>query len=313
MKRFLCKCLLLALIITFVLVVAGQAYKHTNAYLNLERTEETDKYQDLPETVEFAVFGNSHGRDAFPFCLEYENAFNFSMSSQTPQYDWMLMREFQTRFSSKAIIVINIDYISFYFNELEEEFESKQERYYRILSPQNIVDVDFPHWLLQRVSPVLTTSVQSVAAAFVKPEELINTDGVDHQLSPDEIETEQERILRDHVGVAERSFPNVNPTMWDAYCSMLKLCRENDWHAVLVTPPVPEDYNACFPEGFYEEFCRRAEMLSAQFDVPWLDYSHDPEFEQEYSYFKNIDHLNLAGARVFNEKFWGDLENIGLK
>ena len=311
MRRFLCKCLLLTLIVSGVLVAAGQAYKQTTTYRNLEITEETEKYQHLPETLQFAVFGTSHGRDAFPFCLEEDGAFNFSMSSQTPAYDWRIMREFQDRFQPETIVILCVDYFSPYFMETPEQFELKQERYYRILSPKNIIDVNLSHWVLQKISPVLTTSVQSVGAAFLNPVALQESNS-ELQVSISELESEKARIVRDHWELIEGIFPEVNSDMWDAYHEMLALCQEKGWRAVLVTPPVLADYNTCFPDGFYEEFCRRIETLCTDYDISWMDYSHDSTFSEAYEYFKNIDHLNTMGAKVFGQIFRGDLEALGM-
>lgn len=95
--------------------------------------------------------------------------------------------------------------------------------------------------------------------------------------------------------------------MWDAYHDMLDLCREKGWNAVLVTPPYPVEYSACFPDGFYESFLLQVEALSREYGVPYLDYSHEPAFTERYDLFKNIDHLNLDGAALFDGEFFDDI------
>lgn len=97
MRKFLRNCTALLLAVAALLWLGGTAYRQTTAYRNLERTEETEKYREMPERIAFAVFGPSHGRDAFQKEDYGEGFFNFSMSSQTPQYDWMQLREFQDR------------------------------------------------------------------------------------------------------------------------------------------------------------------------------------------------------------------------
>ena len=94
MKRYLRNCTALLLAVVSLLWLGGKVYKQTTTYRNLERTEETEKYQDIPKQVNFAVFGPSHGRDAFQAKDYGEGFFNFSMSSQTPQYDLMQLKEF---------------------------------------------------------------------------------------------------------------------------------------------------------------------------------------------------------------------------
>ena len=65
MRRFLRNCTALLLAVAALLWLGGAAYRQTTAYRNLERTEETEKYHEMPERITFAVFGSSHGRDAF--------------------------------------------------------------------------------------------------------------------------------------------------------------------------------------------------------------------------------------------------------
>lgn len=155
-----------------------------------------------------------------------------------------------------------------------------------------------------------------IVSAFLKPPPL--TAATDERigykrLSPEDIPEERARIERDHWNdrVAP-AYPEVNPVMWDAYREILELCRERGWKAVLVTPPYTGDYNACFPAGFYEDFLSRAAELSDAYGVPYLDYSHDPAFAESYDLYRDIDHLNLDGAAVFNERFFSDVQALGL-
>ena len=109
MRKFLRNCTALLLAVAALLWLGGTAYRQTTAYRNLERTEETEKYREMPERIAFAVFGPSHGRDAFQKEDYGEGFFNFSMSSQTPQYDWMQLREFQDRLAPGATVVDSLD------------------------------------------------------------------------------------------------------------------------------------------------------------------------------------------------------------
>lgn len=173
MKRFLCRCAALFLVVAALLWVGGLAYKHTTTYKNLDRTEETEKYHAMPDGITFAVFGASHGRDAFQ-AADYpdETFFNFSMSSQTPLYDLMQLRQFRGHLTPGATVVVTVSYMSPFWTESEDSFSDKQERYYRILSPQNIVDCDVGHWVLVRWSPLLTNDCTDVLSAFIHPPEL---------------------------------------------------------------------------------------------------------------------------------------------
>ena len=315
MRKFLRNCTALLLAVAALLWLGGAAYRQTTAYHNLERTEETEKYQELPEKITFAVFGASHGRDAFQKEDYGEGFFNFSMSSQTPQYDLMQLREFSEHIAPGATVVLTVSYLSPFWTDTEESFAAKQERYYRILCPRNIVDCDVGHWVLQRWSPLLTMECGSVISAFLQPEELrkdTNSLYGRQELTQEVLTDEQERVRKKHLSVIEPAMPGGNPVMLDAYREIFSLCEKNGWNAVLVAPPYPAVYTECFPSEVLSRFCEIMEALSEENGVPWLNYSQDSEFTDNFAYFKNIDHLNLAGAYAFAAKFQSRLTELGL-
>ena len=305
MRGFLRNCTALLLAVAALLWLGGTAYRQTTAYRNLERTEETEKYRDMPKGITLAVFGASHGRDAFQKGDYGEGFFNFSMSSQTPQYDLMQLREFSEHISPGATVVLTVSYLSPFWTDTEESFAAKQERYYRILSPRNIVDCDVGHWVLQRWSPLLTMECGSVISAFLQPEELrkdTNSLYGRQELTQEDLTDEQERVRKKHLSIIEPAMPDGNPVMLDAYREIFSLCKENGWNAVLVTPPYPAVYTECFPSEMLDRFDAIVEALSEESNVPWLNYAQDGEFTENFTYFKNIDHLNLAGAYAFAAK-----------
>lgn len=314
MRKFLRNCTALLLAVAALLWLGGTAYRQTTAYRNLERTEETEKYREMPERIAFAVFGPSHGRDAFQKEDYGEGFFNFSMSSQTPQYDWMQLREFQDRLAQGATVVLTVSYLSPFWTDSAESFGSKQERYYRILHPENIVDCDVGHWVLERWSPLLTTECGEILSAFLQPQELredTNTLYGRQELTQEMLESERVRMQKDHVSLIEPAMPDGNPVMLDAFREILALCQERGWNAVLVTPPYPAVYTDCFPAETVARFRALTAALSEETGVPWLDYSQDAEFTENFAWFKNIDHLNLAGAHAFAVRVQPDLAEIG--
>lgn len=309
MGRFLRKCALAAAIAALFLYLGGAAYRQTDTYRNREVTEETAHYAQLPDLIGTAVFGSSHGRDAFQAWEGTEGFFNFSMSSQTPEYDWMQFREFSSRFREDALVIITVSYMSPYWTESQEAFEQKQERYYRILSPKNIVDVDLAHYWLQRLSPLLTEDIQDVAPAFFQ--RLVPAaDQAEKSTDRETALSEQSRIVRDHLSLIEPVYPEVSPVMWEAYRNILSRCQEEGWTGVLVTPPYLEEYNQVFSQEFYQQFSRQVQSLCQEYGVVWLDYSHREEYAQSYGWFRNIDHLNAAGSAEFLRVLQADLETV---
>lgn len=103
--------------------------------------------------------------------------------------------------------------------------------------------------------------------------------------------------------------------MTEAYREMLEMCCEKGWRAVLVTPPHLTDYLDCYVEydpNFFTNLDQFMDGLCQEYGVEWLDYSHTPAFAERYDLYKDIDHLNLDGAALFNEQFYTDVQALGL-
>jgi len=315
MKQLFLKCFLLFFLVGGIIYGGGLAFRQTNTYINLESTEDTERFHAVPSSIDVAVFGASHGRNAFPEFPGADSFFNFSLSSQTPQYDEKMMLQYSDRFEDGALIILTVMYTSPFREESTASFMRKQPRYYRILDAENIVDVDLSRYWLQRFSPILTQDITALASAFLGNVSLISNpfDAARHKsISVEAMEGEQARIMRDHVALLDATFPETASVSWEAYCRMLTMCRENNWKAVLVTPPYLEEYNACFPEEFFPIYYETMEELSSTFHVPYLNYSHDEFYAGKYGLFQDIDHLNAEGSAVFFMQIQQDLQTLGL-
>lgn len=296
-----------------LLWLAGAVYRHSAVYRNTEINEGTLPYHEMPEAVSFAVFGPSHGREDFLAADYGDGFFNFALSSQTPQYDLMMMREYQERIEPGATVVLTVSYLSPFWTDSSAEFEKKQGKYYRLLDPQNIVECSVGRWVLSRFSP-LTTDFPAVVTTLLHPEIKTVPDEVRRAecMEEERLDEERLRIRESHVTTIEPAMPDGNPVMLDAYRKILAMCAENGWNAVLVTPPYPEDYNDCFSEEILGRFRALTEGLSAECGVEWLDYSTNAEFAKRLDYYMDIDHLNAAGAGRFSEIVQADLAELGL-
>ena len=318
MKKLILKCVLPLLFVGILLHLGGEAYKRTIAYQNLERKEQTEVFRDMPEQIDVAVFGASHGREDFKTAPEGSVMFNFALSSQTPEYDLRLMREYQDRIRPGALVVITASPLYPFYLQREEDFDKLQPRYYRILPPWDMVDPDWGYALRLRISPLLTEDYTKIANAFLHPEELVPTTDERRgglRLQPEDLPAEKERIHKNHIAPDITSFPEESPAMADAYREMLALCREKGWRAVLATPPYTSEYLECFEE-YSPEFFRVLDgfldALSEEYGAARLDYSRDAAFSNRYELFKDIDHLNLEGAALFNGRFFEDVRALGL-
>ena len=308
MKKLCIWLLLITVLVATPIWLIGYAYRQTNTFKNLEQTEETSKFHDVPDRIDVAVFGSSHARDAFRIAPDGKTIFNFALSAQTPQYDLKMMKEYKDRFHSGTTVILTVNYLSPFWTDSQEAFDSKQPRYYRTLSPWNIIDVDLPQYLLGNFSPVLTQDLSTITKALFADEELLAPVDETHQTGADAMGSEKARIKRDHwSGIVEKNFPATNTVMMESYREMLRLCQENGWNAVLITTPYLAEYHECYPEAFYAEFQSIVVALAKEFEVPYYDYSRDEAFFTRYDLFKNIDHLNLSGGELFAKHLFAEI------
>lgn len=318
MKKLIFKCMLLLTIVGVLLSLGGAAYKRTNAYRNLDVEEGTDVFYHMPDSIDIAVFGPSHGREDIRFPPDGFSFFNFSLPVQTPQYDKMMLLEYGGRFHEGTLVILTVTYLAPFWTDSEKTFSEKQPRYYRVLQPEHIVDVDLKEYFLQRLSPLLTEDLTQVAGAFLQDEPEAVSLFVrlkDVKLDAETAEEQRKRIIKKYYPLMEPGFPEGNPVMLESYRDILRLCRERGWTAVMVTPPYLETCNDAFESGFdslYPVFLEKTEQLSQEFSVPYLNYSHDPSYGEAYEYYRDIDHLNYDGAIAFDKQLFADIQALGL-
>lgn len=256
-----------------------------------------------------AVFGSSHGRDAFRAWEGTEGFFNFSMSSQTPEYDWMQFREFSPRFREDALVILTVSYMSPYWTESQEAFRTEAGAVLPYPQPQEHRGCG-PGPLLAGAALPAADGGYPGCGAGVFPASGARGGQAEESTDRETALLEQSRIIRDHLSLIEPVYPQVSPVMWEAYRSILSRCQEEGWTAVLVTPPYLEVYNQVFSQEFYQQFSRQVQSLLQEYGVVWLDYSHREEYAQSYGWFRNIDHLNAAGSAEFLRVFQADLETV---
>lgn len=308
--------MLLIFLVSIPLYLCGAAYLQTDAYQNIRRGNWTDSFYRMPGAINIAVFGSSHGRAGFLYPPSDSSFFNFSLASQTAQYDWNMMREYENRFSPGTIIILTVSSLSPFWTDSEATFASKQARYYPILSPQNIEDADCFRWGKERFFPVLNKSLPELVKAFfyqtpAVPNYIEDVRG--KVLKEEDIESERKRIMKNHISLISPVYPETNSVMMDSYREILSHCQESGWPVILVTPPYTDIYNSIletYDKDFYEVFSQAVTAMAEEYGVPYLDYSHDPDYTTSYDFFRDVDHLNIEGSKEFDARFFQDASTL---
>ena len=151
--KLIFKCALLLSVVGGLLYAGGAACRQTNAYRDLEREEGTGMFRSMPESIGVAVFGTSHGREDFKSPPE-GRAFSIS--------PWPRRRLYTICGSCGSARAASVPArwgsppsapCPPFCEPPDGQLEEQQPRYYRILSPWNIVDVDLGRSLRGRSSP----------------------------------------------------------------------------------------------------------------------------------------------------------------
>ena len=88
--------------------------------------------------------------------------------------------------------------------------------------------------------------------------------------------------------------------------AMLTDCKERGYQAILVTVPYLNEYNQNFPDALIHRFSQDANAYATEFDVPYLDYSHDERFTDSPELFVDTDHLTSEGSEIFMKIVFAD-------
>ena len=268
------------------------------------------KFQTMPASIEICNFGSSHGVCGF----NYENwedkysCFNFALGAQSLLYDSRLLNYYQDHIAEGAIVIIPISYFSFYGEpeDQENDFESKNKRYYKILPPEDITDYNYQLDVLMKYpvttayeklfpeicpwSPVTAAGDQPVATAADINIEAAAEDAYTRHLVKGKTNDDGSMIVNDE---------NVS-----AVYKMIEICRERGARPVLVTPPFLWEYTKQAEEhspGFFEGYYAQINEIVTETGAEYFDYSRDERFIHEPELFMDIDHLNHNGSLLFTD------------
>ncbi len=97
--------------------------------------------------------------------------------------------------------------------------------------------------------------------------------------------------------------PDLVENAYDALAALAASLEAEDIQMVLYTPPIYPAYLNHFDPAITEEMKSLVMRLDAKYDnLSYYDFSRDTAFVYNPVYFRDSDHLNVAGAAVFSER-----------
>ena len=307
MRKFLKLLTIYAGIITVLVLIINFWYMA----LDHRDLNNTAKFDDVPHNIQICNLGSSHGLYGFNYeaLSEQYTCFNFALNSQSLSYDARILEYYKDHLQNGSIVFVTISYPSFFGlpETLDEEFTDKNMRYYDFLPPAYIKDYD--------IKTALLTKFPSLYAYETLPLALIG-----HYVDADTSLAGWEAEI-DHVGLPDNTSATLkrhliynkldengnrirNQEEIDALYKIIEICKEIGATPVLVTHPyslVYENNISIYFPDFFDDFYTILDEIIYNTGVDYYNYSRDERFFKDFTYFRDADHLNKAGATLFTE------------
>ncbi len=299
-------------IILFVVIVMSILYLYNAAYIRIGLYESdpnfaVTKFDSVPDKIDICNFGNSLGVDAFE---DYDGVdgkcFNFALAAQSLSYDYRIMKQYKNSIGSDSIVFITLYYFCFQtFEEAEDNFQSKNERYYYFLKPEYIKEFNFSEYAYIKTFPVLwqtpVTIIQKTQKYIEQKNDNDNTEEfIDYKQSAIDV-YESKNVIGDDGNLV------VNKEELEALYGMLDLCNNNGAKPIIIITPYRREYTDLFSEEFYNQYFDLIEDACYQYECELYDYSRDENFSDNDSYFADAYHLSLEGSNAFLEMINKDI------
>lgn len=313
MKKFI------RIVISYVMVLVFISLAINAVYVKMSKTDSdnTEKFSDMPNNIQVCNTGSSHGLYGFNYENHSEVAcFNFGLVSQRLSYDYRLLYNYQDNLAEGCVVFIPISYFSFLGkDEVDgEDFESKNQRYYKILPSNLIKEYDRTVYFYNKF-PALSAGGGSILRTFAGK-------GLDHegihakweQTADDidltaNVEAAYERhLVKNKLDESGRYI--LRQEDLDAVYDIITLCNKNGWKPILVTMPFLEEYSSLAYErssDYLEIFYELINDIVEDTGVEYYDYSLDDRFSTRHDWFMNGDHLNKEGAKQFTDVLFEEI------
>ncbi len=315
MKRFLVRAILLFGLVIGSLLLINNYCLHSNIYRNVLAHQDTLKFEKVPQQIQIANLGSSHGARGFSYDNLDPVAFNFALAAQSLTYDANILDFYQENIARGATIIIPLSYFSVYWDELEkDDFVSQNARYYTFLDAEHIRRYDARYGFLVRNFWILTRSpdniVSDVRGSGQQAVPRAGNTGSVAGMDKETLEAQGLRAWKRHWKFIGR---NDDYSWWEqenanALERIMEICRTNGFVPVLITTPYLDEYSRHYPQDFLRAFDQSVRQFANSKGILYLDYAFDERFRRSPELFMNSDHLNQAGALMFTEIV---LEDIG--
>lgn len=303
MKKLVIKVVCIILITFFLTIIINNRYIEV-----IQCNDETEKFHYVPEAIQVSNIGSSHG-GSFNYKDIDSTCFNFALSSQTLSYDYQIILYYQEYFEDSGIMFIPVSYHSFFgMQEIyQEDFDSKNKRYYKFLSGDYIKEYDRKVDFYVNYMPALTAYEELAINLSSSSTEDIDPTQIDGYIYGIDVQKDAQEAVDRHIkkNRAEDSGKIiVNEEEIEALYHIIGFCKGKNITPILVTTPYLKEYNDLIKEqesAAQKIFYSIIKEVQDSQNVDYFDFSADERFTNNYDLFLNSDHLNEKGAILFTD------------
>ncbi|WP_281847363.1 hypothetical protein [Olleya namhaensis] len=264
--------------------------------------------------------GTSHG-NSFIYGFYGINGRRFNRGGNTIYYDLQVYRSIKNHLKKDALVIVPISYFSFGQEENdwveEDSLDTNNfvDEYYHRLLPTQIKD-----YSLSRHSDLVSATIkENIPKIFSGHREYKTSKPSNFNakayLSDKNFEKGKKKFnLKDHGKRRSISFKKKASYIKDDrninyLKSLIEEIKEDGFKPLLLLTPYHKEYNKHFSKGWVDNnVISKIKKANVKYNAPFLDYSHDQEFENKAGYFLNTDHLNRKGRILFTKKIFKDLK-----
>lgn len=293
------------IIIIVIFGVLNYRYKRSAYYRQMDGLF---RYENIPYDLEIINLGSSEeAMDIDWRMISGYNSFNFALHGQCINMDRLVLDSYKEHLGEGCVVIIPASYFTPYYND---DIMLNPGTYYRILDIEKIPECpeySIENLILYRWFPLLSSGKElREAFSSMHYEELEYSEGGE-QTGTEELMEEFSR-KRGNEYYTYRIKPKVNPVCDMAYHSILQMCEENNWKPIIITCPLHESYDDCFPDDVKERFHSYIDALCIEYpDIIYLDYSKEEAFYRSFEHRHDGDHLDLSGRKIFTKMLYADL------
>lgn len=290
---------------------------------------DVSKFFKVPENIELANLGSSHGKYSFDYSKHDEiTAFNFALPLQPLDFDYRIARQYIRKMEKNSVLMIVVSWFEIDAVPTERNLQETEKKYYQFLKRNLLPDENLGKYIKLKYFPIAASSspfktiknqlfvplFQKKSGSDVKNAE---ADSAKQNSFKDWTEEKQNKEAKEAAEGIFRKFErkgreglSYNENLLE---KIIKLCKQNDVKPVIVTTPFTENLNAFVDKNqtLVQNISRFKQYVSQTYsDVPWLDYSHNLDFSTHLEYFGDPSHMLDFGALIFTDKVISDLRSL---